>query len=196
MVGSGANDRNCHIDLDECLNHPDFRADWIQQIITSPDAQYINELPAKWAGDTVNNTMFNYTLAHPTGIKARVLLRRPCKEPDSVTGHEDVYILAIGTGLDGATGRAHGGLSSVLMDHLLGTTAHRDGGAKKFPPATATMTVDYKNPVMTPTVVLARAWSTEISGRKIWLRGCLENESGTPYVTAKALFINPREAAL
>ncbi|EME86964.1 uncharacterized protein MYCFIDRAFT_182117 [Pseudocercospora fijiensis CIRAD86] len=99
--------------------------------------------------------------------------------------------MSIGAGIDGLSGRGHGGFSSLVLDHLTGTVAKLENpSADGEPPATVTMTVDYKAPVRTPCIILFRSWPIEISGRKSWLKGVAEDEHGKPYATAKALFIN------
>ncbi|KAI5357561.1 Putative Thioesterase domain, HotDog domain superfamily [Septoria linicola] len=173
--------------------HPDFAISWTQKVLNGPELEIIPELPPGWQEGLVTNAMFDETLSHERGLRARVMFRRPCSESDSVSKWEHCYLLSVGHGIDGRTGRGHGGFSSLVLDHLTGTAAHREN-QRAEPPATATMTVDYKAPVSTPCVILARSWPIEISGRKIWLKGVLEDMNGRPYATAKALFVNPREA--
>lgn len=175
--------------------HPDFNIPWVKDVLSTPGLEIRDELPDRWQHGAVTNSMFDYTLAHESGIRARILFRRPCTESNAVSNWEWCYLLSLSWGVDGKTGRAHGGFSSLLLDHLTGMAAHRinDGGAD--PPATATMTVDYKAPINTPCVVLARAWAVDVSGRKVWLQGVIENEEKKPYATAKALFVNPKSQA-
>lgn len=58
------------------------------------------------------------------------------------------------------------------------------------------MTVDYKRPVNTPCVILVRAWQISYSGRKVWVKACIENGDGLAYATAKSLFILARSERL
>lgn len=142
------------------------------------------------------NSMFNVTLAHEEGIRASLAFSRPCSEPDTVIDYEDCYLVSLGTGIDGRPGRGHGGFTSLLMDQVTGGTVARAGQKEgEDPPATATMTVDYKAPIDTPGVVLVRSWIIEISGRKVWVKGVMQDGSGSVCATAKALFVHPRPKA-
>ena len=107
---------------------------------------------------------------------------------------ESCKLLSLGTGLDGKTGRAHGGFCALVLDDFTGTTAAIVSGA--IAPATATITVEYKAPVETPGVVLCRAWALEKSGRKTWVEGTMEDGGGNVLAKARALFLDPKPAKL
>ena len=98
--------------------------------------------------------------------------------------------MSIGNGLDGMIGRAHGGFNSMVLDHINGTAAARE--SRTYAPATAYLNVEYKAPIVTPGVFMARAWVTEMSGRKTFVRGVLEDGSGKVLATGKSLFISAR----
>lgn len=99
-------------------------------------------------------------------------------------------LISLGPGVDGKLGRAHGGFSALLLDHVLGRTAAVASGATA--PATATMTVDYKAPVDTPGVFLVRGWVEKVEGRKVWVMGSVEGEDGAVKARGRALFVAPK----
>jgi len=134
--------------------------------------------------------MFLRTLYTPHGIRAQINFKRPTTEPDAIISYEYCYLISLGDGLDGLTGRAHGGLNALILDHMTGSMSSQAMGS--FAPATATMTIDYKAPIDTPGVVLCRGWVVEMSGRKTWARAVLEDGTGKVLASAKALFISPR----
>lgn len=179
--------------------HPDFQLKWVQDLLDKPGLVITRSTDGvdqqRWKGQ-VFNSMFNVTLAHESGLRASLNFQRPCHETDAVIDYEDCYLISLGTGLDGMPGRGHGGFISLLMDQATGSTAVRmkenDG---QDPPATATMTVDYKATIDTPAVVLVRSWVIELSGRKVWVKGVIQDENGKVYAVAKALFIHPRPKA-
>lgn len=175
------------------VNHPDFKnAPWVQSLLQDPDLQIQKEATAA-DDNAATNAFWNSTLSHETGMRARISFTRPCHEPDSVSKLERCYLISIGTDIDGATGRAHGGFSAVLLDHVTGWCARSENRDEfNSAPATATMTVDYKAPVGTPGIVLCRSWPVEISGRKVWAKGVVEDGEGKTLAAAKALFVNPR----
>ncbi|KJX93642.1 thioesterase superfamily protein [Zymoseptoria brevis] len=176
-------------------DHPDFASTkWVQDLLNDPNIQHVPER-GLFSQTDVSNTMFDRTLSHPEGIRARILFRRLAQDPNAASKYEECYLMSVGDGLDGKTGRAHGGLTSVVLDQLLGGTANRLDPARLEPPATATLTVDYKAPISTPCIILARSWATEITGRKVFLAGTVEDGQGRLYATGKALFVNPRSKA-
>ncbi|KAK5165718.1 uncharacterized protein LTR77_008641 [Saxophila tyrrhenica] len=174
--------------------HPDFTHDWCKQLLANPDIRWNTVTDEKNASkpDKVSNTMFEYTLYSDRGIRSHLSFRRPSKEPEAVDGWEACFLLSIGDGVDGKTGRAHGGFNGVILDHISGHIAH-NASPNPISPATATMTIDYKAPVSTPCVVLARAWLIEMSGRKVWVKAILQDGEGKAYATSKCLFILARE---
>lgn len=177
-------------------SHPDFQLPWTQAILQHPQTKIYT--PTSWSSTEVDNQMFGRTLSSPSSnaLKAHIFLQRPCHEPALYTpgGLEDIYLLSIGAGVDGAKGRAHGGLNSLILDHITGTCAHRESGNTDPPCATAYLNVQYKAPVATPCVLMARAWATRVEGRKVFTTGVLEDGEGRVYASAEALFISPRGA--
>lgn len=173
---------------------PDFDLPWCQALLKS-DIEIV-EIPQTNGNRTaqqapgISNTMFIETLYTPTAIRAQINFKRASKEPDAIFGYEYCYLLSLGTGLDGKTGRAHGGFNALVLDHVTGTVASQIGNS--FAPATATMTVDYKAPIDTPQVILCRGWAIEKTGRKSWVRGVLEDGTGRLLASGKALFIDPK----
>lgn len=54
---------------------------------------------------------------------------------------------------------------------------------------TAYLKVDYKKPVRTPGIVLTRGVVVKKEGKKLWLRGTVEDGEGGILATGEALFI-------
>jgi acyl-coenzyme A thioesterase PaaI-like protein len=175
-------------------DHPDFNLQWCKTLLAEPDIQAIQGFSPALSDKTVSNSLFNKTLRSDDAIRAQFAFRRHCKEFTAIRNGqhtqplEDCILLSLGDALDGKAGRLHGGFSSMVLDQITGSCAHYFK-PDPLPPATATITVDFKSPVNTPCVVLARAWVIEMSGRKIWVTGVLEDGAGGIYAIAKALFI-------
>lgn len=117
-------------------------------------------------------------------------LRNPIAPPlvirhDDAGGvHADVHL---GAGYEGPPGHVHGGMCALILDHVLGATAHRPGK----PAYTGTITVRYLRP--TPLGALrADAWIERIDGAKTYAAGRLRNGDGVT-VEAEGVFITPRE---
>ena len=176
-------------------DHPDFQLPWVQQLLADPKLKLVPEVPDKDRVGMAPNTMFNAILYKPGAVEAHVSFRRPCAESDAPPGEEQCMLLSIGHNVDGKVGRAHGGFNSLILDQLCGSAAYH-ASPNAIPPATATLTVDYKAPVSTPCVIFARAWLLEVSGRKIWVRGVLQDGDGKVLASGKALFIAGRSGSL
>ncbi|KAF2735221.1 hypothetical protein EJ04DRAFT_492042 [Polyplosphaeria fusca] len=104
----------------------------------------------------------------------------------------------VGGALCGHPGMVHGGLLATLLD---------EGLARCCFPAlpnkvgvTASLTVEYKKPTLAGQVLVLRAQTTRVEGRKAWVKGSIETlpregeERGEVLVEAEALFIEPRGA--
>jgi acyl-coenzyme A thioesterase PaaI-like protein len=196
--------------------HPDFNILWCQDLLNSnniisdsieiptqhrlrtADTDNDNNTPLHGEGeDAVSNSMFAQTLYTPSAIRAQINFKRRTSEPDSVNPWEYCSLLSLGSGLDGKTGRAHGGFNALILDQMTGSVASMVSATTA--PATATLTVDYKAPIDTPGVVLCRGWAVSRQGRKTWVRATIEDghgqtggRTGKVLASGKALFIDPK----
>ncbi|KAF9740553.1 hypothetical protein PMIN06_001599 [Paraphaeosphaeria minitans] len=114
-------------------------------------------------------------------------------------GSSFVSFQYIGNALCGHPGIIHGGLLATLLD---------EGLARCCFPAlpnrvavTASLKVDYKAPAMAGQVLVLRAETTRVEGRKAWVKGRLETlvdeskgEQPVVVTEAEALFIEPKMA--
>ena len=178
---------------------------WCVSLLNEPGTK-VTEIPTsrelfvseRAAGNDarVSNSMFAKTLYSPDcdAILAQVNFQRPSAESDAIYQKEYCYLIAVGSGLDGLTGRAHGGFNALILDQLTGTISATTGGT--FAPATARLEMDYSAPVGTPGVVLCRGWVVERSGRKTWVKGTIEDGQRKVFAKCKALFIDPKTGKL
>ncbi len=95
----------------------------------------------------------------------------------------------LGAAYEGPPGLVHGGVSSLVLDQMLGQAAAA-GGA---PGMTARLDLAYRRP--TPLGDLdAKAWIHDVDGHKTTVRGHILGPDGEPTVEAEGLFILPRWA--
>lgn len=174
---------------DSVKDHPDFQAAWIKKLLSDLELRWTAQVPRR---ENTTNAMFEKILAAPDCIRAHCSFTRPTQEPDSTHPFEQCFLMSIGSGVDGKTGRAHGGFDALVLDQICGSCAHH-AQPDLIPPATATMTTDYKLPVSTPCVILARSWMIEMSGRKMWIKAVMEDSEGRVLAAAKTLFIRAKE---
>ncbi len=108
-------------------------------------------------------------------------LRNPFAPPLVVHHDADGRVWAdvvLGAAYEGPTGHVHGGICALLLDHMLGATAHQPGQ----PAVTGTLTVRYE--AGTPLGPLhAEARIDRVEGRKVFAVGHLATEAG---VTVRA----------
>lgn len=115
-------------------------------------------------------------------------------------GKSLVMICYLGKSLSGYPGMVHGGLLAALLD---------EGLARCCFPAlpnkigvTANLNLDYRAPALTEGYFVLRANTTKVEGRKAFVEGRIESlttdetTEPTVHVEAKALFVEPRNAAV
>ncbi|KAI3284815.1 hypothetical protein DTO002I6_8934 [Penicillium roqueforti] len=113
-------------------------------------------------------------------------------------GKTMISLMYLGGDVCGHQGIIHGGLLATLLD---------EGLARCCFPAlpnkvgvTANLNIDYRAPAMANQYVALRAETVKVEGRKAWVEGRIETlpiDGSEPVVLveAKALFIEPRQAA-
>jgi acyl-coenzyme A thioesterase PaaI-like protein len=93
----------------------------------------------------------------------------------------------LGAAYEGPAGHVHGGVCALVLDHVLGATAHKPGQ----PAVTGTLTIRYLRG--TPLGALrAEAHVDRIEGVKTFALGKIIAASGEPTVQAEGIFIHPR----
>ncbi len=93
----------------------------------------------------------------------------------------------LGAAYEGPPGLVHGGVCALVLDHILGATAHRPGE----PAFTGTLTLRYVAP--TPLGALrAEAWVDRDDRGKTFAEGRLIDAAGTVTVQAEGIFIRPK----
>ena len=101
--------------------------------------------------------------------------------PDGSTYAE----LVLGAAYEGPPGCVHGGVSALLLDHLMGVTASR----MSRPTFTGTLTLRYRNPLpLGPVRVEGRIAREE--GRKVYVEATITGSSGIA-LEADGVFITP-----
>jgi acyl-coenzyme A thioesterase PaaI-like protein len=115
-------------------------------------------------------------------------------------GSSYVSLQYLGPALCGHPGIVHGGLLATLLDEGLARCCFPALPNKVA--VTASLKIEYKRPCMAGQIVVLRAETTRVEGRKAWVTGRLctlpkEGEEGEGIVLTEgeALFIEPRQAA-
>lgn len=96
--------------------------------------------------------------------------------------------VTLGAAYEGPPGHVHGGVCALLLDHVLGATAHKPGR----PAVTGTLTLRYEQgTVLGP--VRAEAHVDRVEGAKTYAVGHLATSAGVT-VRAEGVFFHPRTA--
>ncbi|KAL6704011.1 hypothetical protein ACN47E_008862 [Coniothyrium glycines] len=172
----------------QILEHP-----LTQQLLADP--QYIASRPhLKIPADLRSQNLTGGILLGPDKIAV------PPVQFTTEDGSSYVSLQWLGPALCGHPGIVHGGLLATLLD---------EGLARCCFPAlpnkvgvTASLNITYKAPCMAGQVVVLRAETTKVEGRKAWVKGRLETlgdeakgEEPVVLTEGEALFIEPRQAA-
>lgn len=97
----------------------------------------------------------------------------------------------LGAAYEGPPGYVHGGVSSLLVDQLLGSTAIAAG----LWGMTVRLELDYRGPVPLSTPLVLQARVTEAAGRKCVVTGTIATAADPErtLVEARGVFVMPRE---
>ncbi|GAA0384127.1 thioesterase [Acrocarpospora corrugata] len=89
---------------------------------------------------------------------------------------------------EGPPGTVHGGVTAMILDHVLGDAVAASGR----PGMTGTLTIRYRGRIPYSEPVVATGMVTRVEGRKTWADAVIADREGTPLVEATGLFITPR----
>jgi len=119
-------------------------------------------------------------------------LRNPMAPPLQIDQYPDGRASSsfrLGPLHEGPPGLAHGGVSALILDQMLGEAAAAGGS----PGMTGRLVLSFRRP--TPLGELsAEAWIDRVDGIKTTVKGHILDAEGLPTVEAEGLFIQPRWA--
>jgi acyl-coenzyme A thioesterase PaaI-like protein len=105
-------------------------------------------------------------------------------DPDGLVWSEFV----LGAAYEGPPGNVHGGVCSLILDHVLGATAHQPDR----PAYTGTLTLRYRRRTPLGRPLRAQAHVERTEGVKTFAVGHLADEDGVT-VEAEGIFIHPKQ---
>ena len=161
----------------------DFSLPWCQALLNSPHIIDIS-LPTRRPQGT--NPIINTTLRTEATIPAWKSLRtREIEDPTHLSATH-FLMLSLGNGLDGYHNTLHGGMSGVLLDQSNVMCAN---SVSPPPNVTAQLDLRYKKSVPVPGVVLCRSVVVRREGKKMWVRGTIEDGEAGVYCESESLII-------
>lgn len=133
---------------------------------------------------------------HPDGQavawgNAVIGVRNPVAPPLVVRHEADGLVwseFTLGPAYEGPPGHVHGGVCALVLDHVLGATAHQPGR----PAYTGTLTLRYRRRTALERPLRAQAHVERTDGVKTFAVGHLADEDGVT-VEAHGIFIHPRQ---
>ena len=117
-------------------------------------------------------------------------VRNPVAPPLVIHHESDGAVhtdFVLGAAYEGPPGHVHGGVCALILDHVLGATAHQPGK----PAVTGTLTVRYLRGTPLGGPLRAQAHVDRIEGAKIFAVGHIADADGVT-VQADGVFIHPR----
>jgi acyl-coenzyme A thioesterase PaaI-like protein len=120
-------------------------------------------------------------------------LKNPVAPPLEVKREADGSVwteFVLGAPYEGPAGHVHGGVCALILDHVLGATAHLPGR----PAVTGTLTLRYLRGTRLGQRLRAEARVDRVDGVKTFAVGQLTDADGAT-VTAEGIFILPRTVA-
>jgi acyl-coenzyme A thioesterase PaaI-like protein len=118
-------------------------------------------------------------------------LRNPVAPPLVINHDPDGLVwseFVLGAAYEGPPGNVHGGVCSLILDHVLGATAHQPGR----PAYTGTLTLRYRRRTPLGRPLRAQAHVERTEGVKTFAVGHLADEHGIT-VEAQGVFIHPKQ---
>ncbi|ETW10140.1 hypothetical protein H310_00510 [Aphanomyces invadans] len=100
-------------------------------------------------------------------------------------------VIHFGDKLCGHPGIVHGGCISTVFDELFGWTMMWTSGKLGF---TANLNVNFRKPLPADIFGIVFTDFDRVDGRKLYMKAKLEDNDGTLYADATALFILPKES--
>ncbi|KAJ4300331.1 hypothetical protein N0V88_003004 [Collariella sp. IMI 366227] len=97
-------------------------------------------------------------------------------------------LLDLGEDLCGYKGTLHGGALAVMLDETMCSAA--DNQDQFAFTVTATMTTTFLKPIKLPGIVLVQSRVVKREGRKVWVRGAIEDANGNLMAEAEAMLVD------
>ncbi|KAH8662865.1 HotDog domain-containing protein [Tricladium varicosporioides] len=158
---------------------------WCAKLFNDPTLQPFNN--KNFEPTETFNSFIGKTLATKDTIIASQAFQRP-SQLGSSHFTEVFACISLGSGVNGHYDTCHGGFVSVLLDETCGNAAEFERPSDKSS-MTAYLNVNYKKPVHTPGTILSRAVVERKEGKKLFVKGYIEDGNGTVLATADSLFI-------
>ncbi|KAE9983244.1 hypothetical protein BLS_009006 [Venturia inaequalis] len=175
---------------------------WCRDLIENP-LYHTSPTNSRLPKDTTEDSFFAETLQTDRTVRKCLTLN---VAPDdnlnpTIPIREVLAFFELGNGVNGFPNLCHGGFVATLLDEVMGILLsvnqeylHRERGeVGEITSMTAYLNMKYLAPVTTPGIILGRAKVEKVEGRKIYIRGAIEDGEGKKLTVAEALFVKARK---
>jgi uncharacterized protein (TIGR00369 family) len=171
---------------------------WMQSILNNKD---LSLRPLSWRGESTweQETFFAETLNTARTLPHFCMYT---SKSQSDQNSNLIALIDLGAGTAGHTGICHGGMTSTLLDEIMGTTVVVAILDDPKPYFTVNLNVDFVRPIAVPGVIMVEARLESREGRKIGVAAEIMGvpkggEDGKIEVCAmgRALFVTPKASA-
>jgi acyl-coenzyme A thioesterase THEM4 len=173
---------------------------WCRTIIENP-TYHTSPTNSRVPKGSTEDSYFAETLQTDRTIRKCLTLNTAPDDTLDPPINEVVTFFELGNGVNGFPNISHGGFVATLLDEEMGILLsvnqdylHKEKGeGVDMTSMTAYLNMKYLAPVVTPGIVLGRAKVVKVEGRKIYIRGALEDSEGKELTVAECLFIKAKK---
>ncbi|KAH6682796.1 HotDog domain-containing protein [Halenospora varia] len=170
--------------------------DWCNKILTNKSIVNVS-VPDRTPIASTESSLVRETLNTPKTVKACVTFLRyikpKSKEEMQERGEtkenpflEVGAILDLQSGVNGFAKTVHGGFIGVVLDEVCATAANMQA---KHGALTVSLTVNFKQPLYTPQIVVCRGRIVKKEGKKLFSKGSFEDKDGNILALSDGIFI-------
>jgi thioesterase superfamily protein 4 len=173
---------------------------WCRTIIENP-AYHTSPTNSRVPKGSTEDSFFAETLQTDRTIRKCLTINTAPDDTLDPPIREVATFFELGNGVNGFPNICHGGFVATLLDEQMGILLsvnqeylHRENGeGVDISSMTAYLNMKYLAPVMTPGIVLGTAKVEKVEGRKIYIRGAIEDSEGKELTVAECLFIKAKK---
>ncbi|KAI8623154.1 HotDog domain-containing protein [Xylariaceae sp. FL1651] len=149
-------------------------------------------IPRLWQSHKfpIDDHLWRNTLNNANAITAFLLFYRQLSQPGQLVEEVKAFV-SLEWGVGGYPGLAHGGITTVIFDEILGLHARLNRELKAIAGVymTGYLNTSFVKPVKIPSTVLVISRIVKLESRKLWMTGEIQDAEETVLAKAECLFI-------
>ncbi|KAH8203832.1 hypothetical protein TruAng_002009 [Truncatella angustata] len=164
---------------------------WCADYLQKPDVKAWTPSRSRVPNTEGEHVVWSKTLNDPEAFSGFLAFCTEPGRPNDLLDHVNVF-LSVGNGLQGHPGFLHGGIVAAILDEVSGLLPTINRSRKALPNVsymTGHLNVVFKRPVRTPETLLATATVSKVQGRRLHVKGTVQDQKGLVLAEADVLFI-------